>query len=106
MSERITDARDLKFGDVVQVAVELTDKQTGKRFWWRRFCVVTEKAQGWANKSVMTMTLKMNPEPKDFRVIELEDVVVTLVPERQWPQGVSAMYMKHLATGLIKVAKD
>lgn len=103
----LTDTRDLKIGDVVLVARELKDKQTGQPFWWRSFRAVLAVP---TLKHLTVLTLKMNPDPeKDVWEIDFRDdvrQVVTKVPEEQWPQGVKAMWMKHVHTGLIRLSGD
>lgn len=103
MPERITDARDLKVGDVVTVAQHIQGKFGENDYWWKSFRVVVDPPM---RRSVMLMILKMRPDPaKDWRLVDVSDdrFVITKLDESAWPQGVSAMYMKHLATGLIKL---
>lgn len=100
---------DLRIGDVVQVAVQLTDKQTGQPYWWKRFACVTElpnsrARQAGRGRTFRALTLKMQIDPgKDHRVIDLTEdrQVVTKIPEDRWPQGVIAMRMKWIHRGLI-----
>lgn len=101
MSAPLHDTAKLRVGTVVQIALELADKQTGKPCWWKRFAVVT-KVRGAFHFTALT--LKLNPDfDKDIREISLSDdedrerrQVVTILPE-PWPQGVVAMHMKGLA---------
>ena len=103
----ITDAASLRAGDVVQIAVKLTDKQTGMPFWWKRFaCVVGVPRSGYKRTLIYALTLKMQIDmEKDLREIDLEDdkQIVTYLPEDQWPQGVIAMRMKAITLGHIKL---
>ena len=101
MSDRITDARTLKPGDVVMVAVELRDRRTGGTYWWKRFCAVLAKPTTRLNAVVVT--LKQEIDDKDVRDIRFDKDVVTLVEESAWPQGVIAMRMKWIMKGLIKL---
>ena len=95
MSERITDGRDLKVGNVVLVATK-----TRKGHWWKRFAVVIDQpSRGY----VEIAYLQLDMSQLDIRMLDLEVDVVTLVPNEQWPQGVSAMYAKALAKGWIEL---
>lgn len=101
----------LRLGDVVQIAVQLEDKITGQPFWWRRFaCVVWLPAfspVGSMRTRFRALTLKMRPDEKDLREISLaeERQVVTWLPEDRWPQGVTAMRMKLITQGVIKLGE-
>lgn len=103
----LTSTEGLVPGDVLLVSVELSDKTTGADFWWKTFRVVVDHPIG---AYVRVMTLKLHPDPdKDFRDIYIGEgdggrrqVVEQVFPE-QWPQGVVAMHMKHVHTGLIKL---
>lgn len=117
----LSDTEGLQLGDVVQIAVQLTDKQTGQPFWWKRFaCVVSLELvaqrsgfQTGPNKPIRrrqfgAVTLKLHPDPdKDWRKISLEDPanVVTYLPPESWPQGVVAMRMKLIALGTIEIGE-
>lgn len=95
-------------GDVVQIAVQLEDRQTGGTFWWKRFAAVVQVHN---RRRFMALTLKLHPDPdKDLREVDLsermEQQVVTILPERIWPQGVAACHMKALAKGWIKIERD
>lgn len=99
---------DLNLGDVVQIAVQLTVKQTGQPYWWKRFACVTHlPAVSWIRDNVTVfraLTLKMQIDvAKDLRIIDLNEKrqVVTKIPEDRWPQGVIAMRMKWIHRGLI-----
>lgn len=104
----LTSTEGLEIGDVLLVAVELTDKATGGDFWWKTFRVVVDHPVG---SYVRVMTLKMHPDPeKDFRDIYIGELgdggrrqIVELVPKDHWPQGVIAMHTKHIHTGHIKL---
>lgn len=103
----LTTTRDLKVGDVLVVARQLADKRTGDPFWWKSFRVVLKPPIN--RRIVHVMTLKMHPEPdKDFWDVDLTDDknVVTLLPEDMQPQGVIAMRMKHILSGLIKLEAE
>jgi hypothetical protein len=112
----LTDTENLKLGDVVQISVQLKDKETGNPFWWRRFACVVKLRRGARNgrtHSTMfwALTLKMHPDmERDLREIDLTEElhrqVVTTVPEDRWPQGVVAMRMKLIATGKIQLGGD
>ena len=99
----LTTAENLKVGDVVQIAVQLRDKTTGQDFWWKRFAAVVRHNN---SKHFEALTLKMHVDmDKDLRIIDLrsDKQVVTWLPPEQWPQGVSAMHMKLVATGRLKL---
>ena len=106
----LQDTTVLKLGDVVQIAVRLSDKITGERFWWKRFACVVQLPKpfkwGWATR-FYALTLKMHPTQADLREIDLDDEnqVVMLLPEHMWPQGVVAMRMKHIHLGNIKLGE-
>lgn len=103
MDAPLTTTRGLKAGDVLQVAVQLTDKQTGQPYWWRRFVCVMAGPR--SSNTFRALTLKMHPDEKDLRELDLRDdkQVVTQVPETSWPQGVVAMRMKLLMNRTIKL---
>lgn len=103
----------LRAGDVLQVAIQLTDKMNGQPFWWKRFvCVI----RVYNRRRFKAFTLKMKPNlsddgfDSDIREIDLsermEQQVVTLVPERIQPQGVIAMRMKAIHMGWIKLGDE
>lgn len=98
----------LRPGDVVQIAVQLTDRATGSPFWWKRFACVVKVHN---RRRFDALTLRMRPDlDKDLREVDLaermEQQVVTLLPERVYPQGVSAMKMKALALGWVKLGHE
>lgn len=99
----LTDTTVLKLGDVVQIAVQLTDRQTGQPYWWRRFAAVVELgpiSRTRRGRYFCALTLKLHPDiDKDRRRIDLkeENQIVTLVPEERWPDGVVAIRMKLIA---------
>lgn len=95
VSERITDGRDLKTGDVVLVATK-----TRKGHWWKRFAVVVDQP---SRDFVEITYLQLDMSVPDNRTLDLEVDVVTSVPNESWPQGVSAMYAKALAKGWIEL---
>lgn len=100
----IRDVRHLRAGDVVLVSLKLTDKRTGDDFWWKSFRVVTEVIP--RLQMIETTVLRMVIDPdKDERRIVIDDfgTVVVKLEEHQIPQGVSAMLMKALARGTIKI---
>ena len=99
----LTSTKGIKPGDVLLVAVRLLDKRTREPFWWRRFVAVLD-----VDDRTLLTVLSLKPIvdiAKDLRTIQIStpDTVVTLVPQEQWPQGVSAMWMKYAAMGLIKL---
>lgn len=101
---RITNSDNIKPGTVVQVAVQLEDKTTGQPYWWRRFGVVCQRSNG---PYLWIMTLKLSVDPdKDFREVNLDKDVVTIVLDDQLPQGVKAMLMLHIHKGTIKLGED
>lgn len=101
----VTDLSQINVGDVVQVSVQLRDRQTGNDFWWKRFACVLTVGKPW-RQEFTALTLKMQIDPdKDVRIISLDDEkqVVELLPEDKWPQGVIAMRMKWITKGVIKL---
>lgn len=100
----LTTTEGLKPGDVLKVSRRLRDMRTGDPFWWTSFRVVLKVRR----RSLRVLTLKLHPDPdKDEWDIEFdEETVVTYLPESQWPQGVSAMWMKLVQTGAIKIGED
>lgn len=101
----VTGLEQLSIGDVVQISVQLRDRQTGHEFWWKRFACVLSVGKPW-HQEFSALTLKMQVDPqKDVRTISLDDEnqVVELLPEDKWPQGVIAMRMKWITKGLIKL---
>ncbi len=101
MSAPLTNTDGLKPGDVVQYALELTKQ--GQPFWFTRFAAVVSIE---STKRLTVLTLVLHPDPKfEPRRMHLgtTGVVVTFLPEEQWPQGVVAMRMKHIHTGLLKL---
>lgn len=103
MADRLLTTEPLRVGDIVQVAVELTDKVTGAPFWWRRFAAVMRKPRN--RQFVEVLTLKLKPDMvKDLREIDLAKDVVTKLDVI--PQGVAAMHVKLLALRVIPVPDD
>lgn len=103
ISDPLTVTDDLYAGDVVLVNKRLRDKTTGQDFWWKSFRVVM--AQPVMRHYVELMVLKMHPTEKDYQTVRVpaEDTIVQKMPEAAWPQGVVAMRLKHLTTGLLKL---
>lgn len=102
VSERLTSTDTLKRGDVVLVATELRDRHNrNETFWWKRFAAV-RTVESEHHITIVTLKLHIDPE-KDKRLIDIREDVVSFVPNEQWPQGVSAMYAKALAKGLIRL---
>lgn len=107
----LTSTERLEVGDVVQVATKLTERDTGREYWWRRFVVVTE-VSGWGS-GFMGLHLKLDPDmERDHRRFWLQSdpddaldkpQVVTWLPPERWPQGINAIYMKLLTKGLFKL---
>lgn len=103
----LTSFEGVKVGDVLQVATQLTDKQTGQPFWWKRFmCVVRLSPSRIYMAKALHLKMQVDPD-KDMLVLGLggDKQVVTLVPEDRLPQGVIAMKMKWMHKGLIPVAE-
>lgn len=102
-SERITDARTLRGGDVVTVAVQLRDRKTGNQFWWKRFACVTDTKRT-RRQHAMLLTLKPNVDlDKDLRVVDFDRDIVKKLEEHEVPQGAVAMRMKYITLGAITV---
>lgn len=109
----ITSNADLEVGMVVQIAVRLCDKRTGDPYWWKRFAAVTaipDADSRWHSRHHLeATTLKLHFDPdKDVRTIDLRafDQVVTILPKDRWPQGVSALWMKLVTLGHIKIGES
>lgn len=104
----ITSARDLKVGDVVQISVQLKDREDPtKTFWWKRFACVTDvSARFWFEALNLKLQIDLD---KDLRKVDLRDgvnvrpQVVELLEESEIPQGPAAMRMKYIHLGLIKL---
>ena len=109
MSAPIVDGSELEFGDVVQIAVQRSDGR-----WWRRFAIVMRVHKG----RIDTLNLKMRPNLEPFvrgtdwsmdmditRTFWGEPQIITKLPE-PWPQGVTAMYTKLMAQGIIKLEDE
>lgn len=102
MTERVLTNEQLKVGDVVTIATKLRDKKKpGEFWWWKRFCVVTRLPR--RDTSIEMARLQIDMSDPDVRYVDLELEVVYLIPNDQWPQGVSAMYAKALAKGWVKL---
>lgn len=101
MSAPLTTTDGLKVGDVVTVATKLRDPRTGQPYWWTRFAAVIQID---SDQYLTALTLKLKPNlDRDERVVWLkEDIVIKLDPDK-WPEGVSAMYMKLVTQGIIKI---
>lgn len=98
----------LRVGDVVQIAVQGTDRDTGVPFWWRRFAAVLDKPSH-GDRMFLAGTLKMRfDKTKDARVVKVGDpeVIVTLLPERMWPAGVIAARLKLIHTGHLSLGDE
>ena len=105
MSDPLKTTENLKPGDVCVVAVKMRDKRSGEDYWWKRFVVVIAVAGA---HDLLTLTLKLRPEERDERWVELRDKdnIVTFLPEEQHPQGVVAMRMKLIMQGIVKLGED
>ncbi len=101
LSERILNAEVLNAGDVVSLATTYRDRRNGEMRWWTRFAIVTEMPV--TRHYVMLMRLQPDMSDPDERQIDIEEAVVRLIPPEQWPQGVSAMFMKAVAKKQIKL---
>ena len=110
MGHIIRDTDMCKPGDVLLVAIQLTDKQTGQPFWWKSFrCVMRVTSSRFAT----LLHLKMHPDlDKDVREVDFHEgagnhmgegvrQVIEWLPEEAWPQGVVAMRMKQIALGVL-----
>lgn len=95
-------ADQLKPGDVLIIEVPIKDRETGREHPWKRYaCVVESKP-----RMIVALTLKMRPTVRDqWMILFSSDRRETIykLDEDEWPQGVVAMRMKHIATGLIKL---
>lgn len=102
VSPPLLSTETLKRGDVVLIATQLNDRhRRGEKFWWKRFAAVLSVENA---HFITTLTLRMTIDlDKDKRLIDLSADVVKFVPNEEWPQGVSAMYAKALAKGLIRL---
>jgi hypothetical protein len=105
--EIIRSPADLVAGDVLYIS-KLVRPRDRDEYWWRAYWIVKaaprHKRQTW----VEGMVLKMHPDPdKDHRLIDFDEKfetqVIQFLPENDHPQGVSAMRMKHIALGTIKL---
>lgn len=101
-SAPLTDAKGLQAGDVLMCAVRLLGKHDGKPYWWKTFRIVTEPPVG---IYVRLMILKLHPDldrdVRDEAIVFTPERVFTKVEEHEMPQGVLAMRMKALHTGLV-----
>ena len=104
VSQRILDPTMLKVGDVVTVSLK-----TRKQAWFKRFAVVVavcaEDSDDWklvtGDVSVHALELDMSA-PRDLSIY-LDQTPTYLVPNEEWPEGVSAMYMKASIKGWLPV---
>lgn len=89
----------LKPGDVVRIDVQLTDRETGRpRIWSRYACVLTA-----GRNRIATINLKLNPEERDTRTVELSRDHVYRIDPSRWPAGVVAMRIKLIHKGVLKL---
>lgn len=103
-SDPLTSTEGLEVGQVVIVAKKLRSKQGGEEYWWKTFRVIT-KVGSWM---IETLILKMVIDPDKDKINIMigrtnSDEIVTLLNDREIPQGPSAMLMKHIALGTIKL---
>lgn len=101
MTDPLTTTEGLRKGDVLMVAVKLVDQTTGQDYWRRRFVAVHEKPR--LRTHLRCVTLKLAIEPKDYREVNVATDVVTRVQGDAIPQGVSAMLMKLIHTGQLRL---
>lgn len=109
----IKSTEGLKVGTVLMVAKKITSRNGGDDYWWRTFRVVTwvdkpSTAMG-IRRTTKLMILKLHVDPdKDEEYVDVLDsrYVLTVVDEAAMPQGVSAMLMKLIHTGVIKLGED
>lgn len=107
----LTSTDTLKVGDVVQIAQEVR-KHGEDPFWWKRFAVVESVIAGGLFRAVF-LAMRPNLDTNDFRsdvkLINLRDPgyrrIITKL-HNPWPQGVSAIVMKYIALGIIKLGED
>lgn len=101
-SAPLTSADGLEIGDVLLCAVKLVGKHDGKDYWWKTFRAVLDTSPPFYARLLI---LKMHPDPdkdiRDERINFTHDRVFTKIEEHEMPQGVLAMRMKHVSTGLI-----
>ena len=100
-------------GDVVMVAMQLKDKQTGKPFPWRWLGIVTK-----TRSSTITVIRfgvpggeeisKISKRPKDEHILSLYDelIVVRAISEDAWPDGVHAFKMQLIMRGRLNDVID
>ena len=100
--EEISNASDLRPGDVVLVVVMLRDRATGAPFPWKRFaCVMSTLGK----RGIEVVNLRPQLTDRDYRTIDLRSGTEQgfRIPEAEWPQGVIAMRMKLITLGVVKL---
>lgn len=100
---RLESTTGLVPGDVVIVAVQMR-ATGGGHYWWRRFCCVLQVT---AKRHALLLSLKMQiDEDRDIREVDFTRDVVEKIEEHAWPQGVTAMRMKWIMKGVIKLGGE
>ncbi len=103
--EIIRSPADLVAGDVLYVS-KLVRRGSPDEYWWRAYWIVKRVSRWYVD----AMVLKMHPDPdKDHQMIsfdeELATQVIQFLHEKDYPQGVAAMKMKHVHLGTIKLGE-
>lgn len=99
--QRVLDRTMLKVGDVVSISLK-----TRKGVWFKRFAVVIEVGETdnttlWPSmvSDIVARALELDmSNPRDLSIY-LDQTPTYLVPNEEWPEGVSAMYMKATIKG-------
>lgn len=103
----ITSTEGLVPGDVLYVS-KLVQPRGGEEYWWRAYWIVKSCP---TRHFIDLMLLKMHPDPeKDHRMFDFDacgdkQVIQYLHPDK-YPQGVSAMKMKHVTLGTIRLGGE
>lgn len=95
------DLEGIKPGQVLMVSEHITPRDGRDPWWWKSFRVVTRRMGPY----LYTYVLRMEVTEKDERLIYLpnDKLVVQTMAEREIPQGVAAMLMKHTLRGTITI---
>lgn len=90
--------RNLKPGDVLVIARQLNDKQTGRPFVWHYFGIVLKMRGGTAN--IIRIGGKEGADESNVSAYEAE-TTVSLLPEAEWPDGIYAFRTRLILEGRI-----
>lgn len=96
----LTDVKDVHKGDVVLVAQELKDKETGKPYIWRWYGLAVTARNRWPDGLTV---IRLGADHEGTRQIFCRSSTIWLMNENEWPDGVWALRTKAFLEGRIDI---